>query len=143
MEESQKRRQKGLVRRFLPYFKKYLWVMVFDLFCAALTTLCELVLPLLVRYVTDMGINDLAALTLELVLKIGALYLVLCAIDAGATFFRASIGHIMGAKMETDMRTDLFAHLQKLSFNYFDNMKVGQIMSRITSRWCSRMFMSA
>ena len=133
MEESQKRRQKGLVRRFLPYFKKYLWVMVFDLFCAALTTLCELVLPLLVRYVTDMGINDLAALTLELVLKIGALYLVLCAIDAGATFFRASIGHIMGAKMETDMRTDLFAHLQKLSFNYFDNMKVGQIMSRITS----------
>ncbi len=133
METASPKRQKGLVRRFLPYFKKYLPVLIFDLFCAALTTVCELVLPLLVRYVTNMGINDLASLTLELVLKIGVLYLFLCLVDAGATFFRASIGHIMGARMETDMRTDLFAHLQKLSFNYFDNMKVGQIMSRITT----------
>ena len=130
---SSNKRQKGLVRRFLPYFGKYKAVLVFDLFCAALTTLCELTLPLLVRYVTDLGINNLAGLTLELVLKIGALYLFLCLVDAGATFFRASIGHIMGAKMETDMRSQLFAHLQKLSFQYFDNMKVGQIMSRITS----------
>ena len=130
---AQSAKRRGLVRRFLPYFKKYVWVLVFDLFCAALTTVCELTLPLLVRYVTDMGINNLASLTLSLVLKIGALYLFLCLVDAGATFFRASIGHIMGARMETDMRTDLFAHLQKLSFNYFDNMKVGQIMSRITT----------
>ncbi len=130
---AQSAKRRGLVRRFLPYFKKYVWVLVFDLFCAALTTVCELTLPLLVRYVTDMGINDLASLTLSLVLKIGALYLFLCLVDAGATFFRASIGHIMGARMETDMRTDLFAHLQKLSFHYFDNTKVGQIMSRITS----------
>lgn len=133
MEESLSKRRKGLVRRFLPYFRKYVWVMVFDLFCAALTTVCELTLPLLMRYVTDMGINDLASLTLQIVIKIGALYLFLCLVDAGATFFRASIGHIMGARMETDMRTQLFAHLQKLSFNYFDNMKVGQIMSRITT----------
>ncbi len=133
MEESLNKRKKGLARRFLPYFRKYIWVMVFDLFCAALTTVCELTLPLLMRYVTDMGINDLASLTLQIVIKIGALYLFLCLVDAGATFFRASIGHIMGARMETDMRTQLFAHLQKLSFNYFDNMKVGQIMSRITS----------
>ena len=130
---AQSAKRRGLVRRFLPYFKKYVWVLVFDLFCAALTTVCELTLPLLVRYVTDMGINNLASLTLSLVLKIGALYLFLCLVDAGATFFRASIGHIMGARMETDMRTDLFAHLQKLSFHYFDNTKVGQIMSRITS----------
>ncbi len=130
---AQSAKRRGLVRRFLPYFKKYVWVLVFDLFCAALTTVCELTLPLLVRYVTDMGINNLASLTLSLVLKIGALYLFLCLVDAGATFFRASIGHITGARMETDMRTDLFAHLQKLSFHYFDNTKVGQIMSRITS----------
>lgn len=122
-----------LIRRFLPYFKKYKGILLFDLFCAALSTVCELVLPMLVRYITNMGINDLAALTLTVILKIGALYLFLCLVDAGATFFRASIGHIMGTKMETDMRTDLFAHLQKLSFNYFDNTKVGQIMSRITS----------
>lgn len=64
METASPKRQKGLVRRFLPYFKKYLPVLIFDLFCAALTTVCELVLPLLVRYVTNMGINDLASLTL-------------------------------------------------------------------------------
>ena len=122
-----------LIRRFLPYFKKYRWILVFDLICALLCTACDLVLPMLVSFITDMGINDLASLTLTLILKIGAFYLFLCLVDAGATFFRASIGHIMGTKMETDMRTDLFAHLQKLSFNYFDNTKVGQIMSRITS----------
>ncbi len=131
--EQQKSRKKGLVRRFIPYFKKYVWILIFDLFCASLSTVCELVLPLLVRYVTNMGINNLAALTLEIVIKIGMLYLFLCLVDAAATFFRASIGHIMGVKMETDMRTELFSHLQKLSFNYFDNTKVGQIMSRITT----------
>lgn len=133
MAEMKEKRQKGLVRRFLPYFKHYKWVLVFDLFCAALTTICELVLPLLVRFVTDRGINDLASLTIELVLKIGVLYLFLRIVDAAADFFRASVGHIMGSKIERDMRSDLFAHLQKLSFNYFDNTKVGQIMSRITS----------
>lgn len=122
-----------MIRRFLPYFKKYKWILVFDLICALLCTACDLVLPMLVSYITDMGINDLASLTLTLILKIGMFYLFLCLVDAGATFFRASIGHIMGTKMETDMRTDLFLHLQKLSFNYFDNTKVGQIMSRITS----------
>lgn len=125
--------KKGLIRRFLPYFKKYRAVLVFDLFCAALTTVCELVLPMLVRYITNMGINDLASLTVGTVLKIGALYLFLRLVDAGANFFMASIGHIMGTKIETDMRSDMFAHLQKLSFNYFDNTKVGQIMTRITT----------
>lgn len=107
--------------------------MFFDLLCAALTTVCELVLPMLVRYITNMGINDLASLTIATVLKIGALYLFLRIVDAAADFFRASVGHIMGSKIETEMRSDLFDHLQKLSFNYFDNTKVGQIMSRITS----------
>ena len=123
----------GLIRRFLPYYKKYKGILFFDLFCAALTTACELVLPMLVRQVTNLGINDIASLTMELVLKIGALYLFLRIVDAAANFFMASVGHIMGAKMETDMRTKLFAHLQKLSFSYYDNAKVGQIMSRITS----------
>ncbi len=108
-------------------------MLFFDLFCAALTTVCELVLPMLVRYVTNAGINDLASLTVEVILKIGALYLFLRVVDAAANFFMASIGHIMGTKIETDMRTAMFDHLQKLSFNYFDNTKVGQIMTRITT----------
>ena len=132
-QTQQNKRPKGLIRRFAPYFVKYKWILIFDLFCAAMTTVCELALPLIVEQLTDMGINDLASLTLEYILRIGLLYMFLKLVDVGATFFMASIGHIMGTKIETDMRRDLFAHLQKLSFAYFDNTKVGQIMSRITS----------
>ena len=130
---SHKTKNTALIRRFVPYFKKYKWVLVFDLFCAALTTVCELVLPLIVRFLTDRGLNDISSLTLSLILRVGAFYLVLRIIDAAANYYMASVGHIMGAKIETDMRTDLFAHLQRLSFSYFDSTKIGQIMSRITS----------
>ena len=133
MQTKKTKRPKGLIRRFIPYFAKYKAVLFFDLFCAALTTVCELVLPMLVRYVTNAGINDLASLTVGVVLKIGALYLFLRLVDAAANFFMASVGHIMGTKIETDMRTAMFDHLQKLSFNYFDNTKVAQIMTRITT----------
>ena len=75
--QVKKHDNKGLILRFIPYFKKYKWVLFFDLFCAALTTVCELVLPMLVRYVTNAGINDLASLTVEVVIKIGVLYLFL------------------------------------------------------------------
>ncbi len=123
----------SLIKRFVPYYKKYVGVLVFDLFCAALTTLCELVLPMLVRRITDTAENDLSALTLQLILTCTALYVVLRIIDTVAYYYMASVGHIMGTKIETDMRRDFFAHLQKLSFSYFDNTKVGSLMSRITS----------
>lgn len=122
-----------LIGRFIPYFKKYKWILILDLICASLTTVCELVFPMLVRYITNAGINDLASITVELILKIGAFYLVLRIIDAAANFYMADTGHIMGAKIETDMRRDLFAHLQRLSYSYYSDHKVGQIMARITS----------
>ncbi len=123
----------GLFRRFLPYFSKYKWILVLDLLCASLTTVCELVLPKLISYLTDLGMNDLPSLTLGLILRLGVLYLILRVIDAAANLYMNSVGHIMGARMETDMRTDLFNHLQKLSFSYYDEAKVGQIMSRMTN----------
>ncbi len=104
-----------------------------DLFCAGLTTICELVLPLILRYITNVGMNDLASLTVRMVITIGSLYFVLRIIDGMASFYMAYTGHVMGAAIETDMREDAFEHLQKLSDNYFNNTKVGQIMSRITS----------
>ena len=122
-----------LVKRFLPYFKGHKKTVAFDLLCAALTTLCDLFLPMIVREITDLAINDIGSLTIMFVLKTGGFYILLRLIDAAASYYMASVGHIMGAKIETDMRTDLFAHLQKLSFSYYDNMKIGQIMSRITS----------
>lgn len=122
-----------LLRRFAPYFKKYRGVLALDLFCASLTTVCELVLPLMVRFITERDMNDMASLTVALVLKIGGLYLVLRIIDAAANYYMQNIGHVMGAYIETDMRRDLFEHLQKLPFSYYDHTKIGQLMARITS----------
>ena len=126
-------KNQGLIRRFAPYYRKYWKIVVFDLFCAALTTICELVLPLIATSITGRATTDLASLTIAFVLKLGGLYLVLRAIDAAANYYMQSVGHIMGSHIETDMRTELFSHLQKLSFNYYSETKVGQIMSRMTS----------
>lgn len=122
-----------LMRRFAPYYKKYTKILVTDLFCAALTTICEIVLPLILRYITNQGIQNLASLTVRTVWMLGAVYLGLRVIDGIANFYMAYTGHVMGARIETDMRQDAFDHLQKLSDSYFNNTKVGQLMSRITN----------
>ncbi|MBQ8416074.1 MAG: ABC transporter ATP-binding protein [Clostridia bacterium] len=124
----------GALKKFLPYYKKYRGTMIFDLFCAALTTVCELVLPMIVRRITGAASSEnLSELTLELILGTGALYILLRIIDTAANYFMTSTGHIMGTRIETDMRRDLFSHLQKLSFSYYDNTKVGTLMSRMTA----------
>lgn len=122
-----------LMKRFTPYFKKYKRTLFADLFCAALTTLCELILPLIMRYITNEGIRDLAALSIRTVAGLGLFYLVLRIIDCFASYYMADMGHVMGAKIETDMRRDAYDHLQKLSNTYYNNTKVGQIMGRITN----------
>ncbi len=132
-QTPRKQKSGSLIKRFLPYYKKYKFTMALDLFCATLTTLCELALPLIVKEITERATNDIASLTLPLILGCTALYLVLRIIDTAAFNYMSSEGHMMGARIETDMRTDFFAHLQKLSFSYFDNTKVGSLMSRITS----------
>ncbi|MBO4983669.1 MAG: ABC transporter ATP-binding protein [Clostridia bacterium] len=123
----------SLIKSFLPYYKKYKWTLILDLLCASLTTVCELVLPLIVRKITEVATNSPLALTIDLVLKCGLFYIALRIIDTVANFYMASVGHIMGTKIETDMRHDLFGHLQKLSFSYYDNTKIGTLMSRITT----------
>ena len=137
MQQTAKKPPAGQTRRlfrhFLPYFRPRLPVLALDLFCASLTTVCDLVLPLIVRHITDMGVNDLASLTVAMVLKLSALYLVLRAVDTAANYFMQSVGHVMGTHIETDMRRDLFAHYQELPHAYYSNAKIGQLMSRITS----------
>ena len=123
----------ALMKRFLPYFKNHKKVLITDLFCAALTTVCELVLPMIIRHITDTGLNDIAGLTVSLIGKMALLYLVLRVIDCMANYYMANMGHVMGAKIETDMRRDAYRHLQQLSNTYYNNTKVGQIMGRITN----------
>lgn len=122
-----------LIKRFLPYYKKHTGTLIFDLVCAMLTTVCELVLPMIVREITGRATDNIAALTVPFIIKTGVFYIALRIIDTLANYYMASVGHIMGTKIETDMRRDMFSHLQKLSFSFYDNTKVGSIMSRITS----------
>lgn len=121
------------MKRFFPFFKKYTHLLVFDLFCASLTTICELALPKIVGVITDTAISDLSALSVTRILQIALFYIFLRCIDAAANFYMTSGGHVMGTKIETDMRNALFEHLQHLSFSFYDNTKIGQLMARITS----------
>ena len=122
-----------LIKRFLPYYKRHFGVLCMDLFCAALTTVCEIVLPLIIRYITNQATQDIALLTVGIIARLGILYLVLRLIDVAAYYYMSYTGHVMGVDMETDMRRDAYAHLQKLSNSYYNNTKVGQIMGRITN----------
>ncbi len=131
--EGKSMKTRKLLKSFLPYYGKYKKILFFDLFCAALTTLGELVLPLMLRYLTNQGMEDLSVITVGVVLRIGGLYLLLRVIDSLAAYYMAYTGHVMGVYIETDMRQDAFEHLQMLSDSYYSNTKVGQIMSRITS----------
>lgn len=117
---------------FVHYYKPYIGLIILDLICAAFSTVCELVLPLIVRHITGSALNG-AMPALISVLRLGAAYMVLKLIDTAANYFMAYTGHVTGTMLETDMRRDLFDHLTRLSFDYFDDAKIGQIMARMTS----------
>lgn len=122
-----------LLKRFMPYFWKYKKIMFLDLFCAGLTTICDLVLPMITRYITNQGLQSAAAISFKMIGALSLGYLVLRIIDCIASYYMAGMGHIMGTKIETDMRRDAYSHLQQLSNTYYSNTKVGQIMGRITN----------
>ena len=124
---------KILLKRFAPYYRPYLGTLALDLFCAALTTVCELVLPMMIRQITDRGMNHFEDLTVPFILRTALVYLLLRIVDCIASYYMADMGHVMGAKLETDMRRDAYEHLQSLSDRYYNNTKVGQIMGRITN----------
>ena len=133
-KSTEKRPGSGiLIRRFSPYLFHYKKILFFDLFCAALTTLCDLALPKIMSYLTNAATSSAVVLTVGIVIKLAALYFVLRLIDGAASYYMSSTGHIMGVYIETDMRRDAFAHLQRLSHTYYSNTKVGQIMGRITN----------
>lgn len=117
----------------MPYYAKYKRILAFDLICAALTTVCELVFPVIVRNITGIVSENPAMLTKAIILRTGIVYIILRLVDTAATYYMNGRGHVMGTMIETDMRHDLFSHLETLSYSYYSETKVGQIMSRITS----------
>ena len=126
--------KKGIMKKwFLPYFSKHKGTLLLDLLCALFTTGCELVLPMLVREITKIATDDISKLTVTVILEMAALFGVLKIIDMLAGYYMSYVGHCMGVSIEKDMREDLFSHLLRVPLSYYDDVKIGQLMSRITT----------
>jgi ATP-binding cassette subfamily B protein len=120
-------------RKFLSYYQPYLWWFIADLACATLAAGISLAFPLLIRFIVKEVLPDPAGIALGTLGGLVALMLAMTLVEYGCNYFITFYGHVMGARMEYDLRNELFEHLQKLSFSYYDNQKIGQIMSRITN----------
>ena len=123
----------GKWQRFFSYYKPYKGLFFADMFFAIMGAAVTLVIPLIIRYITGTVIFYEADEALKVILKLALLMVGLVLLEAYCNFFIAYQGHIMGAKMEYDMRNEIFAQYQRLSFNFFDDQKVGQLMSRVTN----------
>lgn len=121
-------------KKFLSYYKPYLGILFADLFFAFLAAAISLVNPLIVRFITNnLLVNYNINEAMDIIIKLGVAMVALAVLEYGCNYFITYKGHVMGAKIEYDMRNDIFAHYQKLSYNFFDNEKTGILMSRITS----------
>lgn len=127
------KRNMGKWQRFCSYYKPYKGLFFADMFFAIMGAAVTLVIPLIIRYITGTVIFYEADEALKVILKLALLMVGLVLLEAYCNFFIAYQGHIMGAKMEYDMRNEIFAQYQRLSFNFFDDQKVGQLMSRVTN----------
>lgn len=123
----------GNLKKMFGYYRPYMKIFWADMFFATLSAGAALVIPLVVRYVTSVLIYLKADEILHQVAYIALFLFVLLAIDCFSRFFIGNYGHVMGAKIEYDMRAEIFGHMQKLSFSFYDDAKVGQLMSRITT----------
>lgn len=122
---------KELIKRFLPYYKPYKKILAADLFASALTTVSGLVLPILLSYLTDWA--QLGLLDTSRVFKVGIIFVITKVIEVAARYFMQSLGHIMGAKIERDMRKDVFNHLLTMDTEFFNEARIGSLMSRLTT----------
>lgn len=124
---------KELISIVFPYFKKYQATLYLDLACAALTTVAEMELPILLRQLTNRAQDPIQQVTLSFVTQLAIIYTLMKIIEVAAGYYMTNVGHMMGAKIETDMRSDIFNHLQSLPDAYYNENKVGQLMSRLTN----------
>ena len=122
-----------ILKKLTAYYKPYKGLFFSDLFFAIIGAAITLVIPLLVRYITNQVIYMDARAAFRMIIQLGIFMILLVLVEAFCNFYIAYYGHIMGAKIERDMRNEIFGHYQKLSFAFYDNQKVGHLLSRITS----------
>ena len=125
--------EKNKWKRLIGYYKPYKKVFFADMFFAFLGAVTTLILPLIIRYVTNTLVYEPRKVMLEGVAICAAIMVGLVIVQCYSNYYIANYGHVMGAKIEYDMRNEIFGHFQKLSFSFYDNQKVGQLMSRITN----------
>lgn len=121
------------LKRLMTYYKPYMRTFLADMFFAILASAIALVIPLVVRYVTADVIYMKPEQAIKQLAVIAIIVTVLILVQCYSNYFISNYGHVMGAKIEYDMRAEIFNHYQKLSFSFYDDEKVGQLMSRITS----------
>ena len=121
------------LRKMLSYYKPYLGIFMADMFFALGAAAVSLIVPLVVRFITSEVIYRESGQAFQTIMRLGIILLVLIAGQMYCNYFIGNYGHVMGAKIEYDMRAEIFGHYQKLSFTFYDEQKVGQLMSRITS----------
>lgn len=121
------------LKKLFAYYKPYKLLFISDLFFAVLGAVVTLVIPLIVRYITNEVVYFEASSASRMILNLGAVLIALVLVEFGCNYYIAYFGHMMGARMEADMRSDIFGHYQKLTFAFFDNQKVGHLLSRVTS----------
>lgn len=121
------------LKKLIKYYKPYLGVFAADMIFAIFASAISLVIPLVVRYVTSNVIYLPAEEVTKQLIIIAVVLTALILFQCFCNYYISNYGHVMGAKIEYDMRAEIFAHYQKLSYSFYDDQKVGQLMSRITS----------
>lgn len=122
-----------LLKKFIGYYKPYKKIFFFDLFCAAVISMIDLIYPQILRQGANTIFVQEKSVILRVLPLLAAGLLIMYIIQALCKYYVNCQGHVMGAMMERDMRRELFEHYEKLSFSYYDNNNSGQMMSRLVS----------
>ena len=121
------------LKKMISYYKPYKRVFFADTLFAIIASIVALIIPLVVRYITSTVVHMNPQQAFKQIMYIAIAVFVLIIIQIYCNYFISNYGHVMGAKIEYDMRAEIFAHFQKMPFSFFDDQKVGQLMYRITS----------
>lgn len=121
------------LKKMISYYRPYMGIFCADMIFAMISAAIALAIPLFVRYVTSRLIYKEPEQIVREILVIAVILFIMLAVDCYTRYFIGNYGHVMGARIEYDMRAEIFSHMQKLSFSFYDDAKVGQLMSRITT----------
>ena len=123
----------SIFKSFVGYYKPYRGLFYFDMFCALVVSIVDLAFPQILNFLTDGLYTQNADVIIRSLWIVAVALIAMYVIRYGCQYFITTWGHVMGARMESDMRQDLFDQMQRLSFSYYDKNNTGDMMSRIVS----------